>query len=312
MAGPLGSRSGPGQGRDRGSASSRCPTSTRSSTPRSASPKPASWTTTPGSPRSWSPTWPAGPLTLVRAPDGVEGERFFEKRCPPHAPDWVRRGGELDSCIVDDAADPGLAREPRRARAAHPPARGRRARDADGRRVRPRPGTTGDRPRLRPRRARPPVAPRPARPRRVRQDLRVEGPAPERAAERRASRRDRRDHQARSRSRSATCSPTADPDRVTVDMAKAARPATVFVDWSQNDDHKTTVSVYSLRIRPRPTVSTPVTWDEVSDALDSEDEDALDVRHRPLPRARRRPRRPLRREPHRARRSSPHSAEQLG
>ena len=42
-------------------------------------------------------------LTLVRAPDGVEGERFFEKRCPPHAPDWVHHGGALDSCIVDDA-----------------------------------------------------------------------------------------------------------------------------------------------------------------------------------------------------------------
>jgi bifunctional non-homologous end joining protein LigD len=60
-------------------------------------------------------------------------------------------------------------------------------------------------------------------------------------------------------------------------MTKAVRPNRVFVDWSQNDDHKTTVSVYSLRIRPRPTVSAPVTWDEVSDALDAEDEEALTI-----------------------------------
>ena len=37
----------------------------------------------------------------------------------------------------------------------------------------------------------------------------------------------------------------------------------MLVDWSQNDEHKTTVNVYSLRARERPTVSTPVTWDEV-------------------------------------------------
>ncbi|MFN2505486.1 MAG: hypothetical protein ABR540_14875, partial [Acidimicrobiales bacterium] len=38
----------------------------------------------------------------------------------------------------------------------------------------------------------------------------------------------------------------------------------VFIDWSQNDDSKTTVCVYSLRARPRPTVSTPVSWDELA------------------------------------------------
>jgi bifunctional non-homologous end joining protein LigD len=41
----------------------------------------------------------------------------------------------------------------------------------------------------------------------------------------------------------------------------------VFVDWSQNDDHKTTVSVYSLRARELPTVSTPVTWKDVETCL---------------------------------------------
>jgi bifunctional non-homologous end joining protein LigD len=51
-------------------------------------------------------------------------------------------------------------------------------------------------------------------------------------------------------------------------MAKAKRTGKVFVDWSQNDRHKTTVNVYSLRAMERPTVSTPVSWDEVSDAAD--------------------------------------------
>ena len=52
-------------------------------------------------------------------------------------------------------------------------------------------------------------------------------------------------------------------------MSKAKRGGKVFVDWSQNDRHKTTVNVYSLRAMERPTVSTPLTWDEVSDAADA-------------------------------------------
>lgn len=59
-------------------------------------------------------------------------------------------------------------------------------------------------------------------------------------------------------------------DRVTSTMAKAARPNKVFIDWSQNSRHKTTIAVYSLRARPRPTVSTPVTWDEIDAAASGE------------------------------------------
>lgn len=51
--------------------------------------------------------------------------------------------------------------------------------------------------------------------------------------------------------------------RVTTVMAKAERHGKVFVDWSQNAHHKTTIAPYSLRARPEPTVSTPVTWSEV-------------------------------------------------
>jgi bifunctional non-homologous end joining protein LigD len=46
-------------------------------------------------------------------------------------------------------------------------------------------------------------------------------------------------------------------------MTKAVRPGKVFVDWSQNNSAKTTVTVYSLRAKDEPTVSTPVTWAEV-------------------------------------------------
>jgi bifunctional non-homologous end joining protein LigD len=53
------------------------------------------------------------------------------------------------------------------------------------------------------------------------------------------------------------------PDLVVSDMKKALRVGKVFVDWSQNDDYKTTVCVYSLRAKERPTVSTPVEWKEV-------------------------------------------------
>ena len=61
------------------------------------------------------------------------------------------------------------------------------------------------------------------------------------------------------------------PELVVSDMKKAVRTNKVFVDWSQNDEHKTTISVYSLRAREQPTVSTPVTWDEVEQALKKKD-----------------------------------------
>jgi bifunctional non-homologous end joining protein LigD len=53
------------------------------------------------------------------------------------------------------------------------------------------------------------------------------------------------------------------PKQVTTVMAKVERPGKIFVDWSQNAHHKTTIAPYSLRARPEPTVSAPVSWDEV-------------------------------------------------
>jgi bifunctional non-homologous end joining protein LigD len=64
-------------------------------------------------------------------------------------------------------------------------------------------------------------------------------------------------------------------DLVVSDMKKAIRTGKVLVDWSQNDEHKTTISVYSLRARERPTVSTPLTWDEVERALKKKDPSLL-------------------------------------
>jgi bifunctional non-homologous end joining protein LigD len=62
----------------------------------------------------------------------------------------------------------------------------------------------------------------------------------------------------------------ADPNHVISNMKRSLRKGKVLVDWSQNSRHKTTVAVYSLRARPRPTVSTPVTWDEVESAASGE------------------------------------------
>ena len=61
-------------------------------------------------------------------------------------------------------------------------------------------------------------------------------------------------------------------------MSKAARKGKVFVDWSQNDEHKTTICVYSLRAKEEPTVSTPVTWDEVANCLKKKKADLLKFR----------------------------------
>ncbi len=65
------------------------------------------------------------------------------------------------------------------------------------------------------------------------------------------------------------------PKEVLSKMSKAERKGKVFVDWSQNHQRKTTIAVYSLRARERPTASTPVTWDEVEKALADEDPDLL-------------------------------------
>jgi len=67
------------------------------------------------------------------------------------------------------------------------------------------------------------------------------------------------------------------PSLVVSKMKKSLRGGKVLVDWSQNDPHKTTVCVYSLRAKDRPTVSAPVTWDEVERCFKKRDPSLLTI-----------------------------------
>lgn len=55
------------------------------------------------------------------------------------------------------------------------------------------------------------------------------------------------------------------PNQITTTMGASNRVGKTLIDWSQNSRHKTTIAPYSLRAKPQPTVSTPLTWDEVAD-----------------------------------------------
>ena len=212
------------------------------------------------------------PVTMVRLPDGVEGERFFEKRCPGHRPAWLRTvpldaGSTTMSCAIDDL--PGLVWTANLAALElHTPQ-----------------ATADD----------------PMRPTAMVFDLDPGAPADVRDCARVA--RDLLDlltqlglhavvktsgskglHMAVGLRPSVDAEATKafalalgrvleqrDAERVTVNMAREQRAGRVFVDWSQNDRHKTTVCAYSLRATARPQVSTPVTWDEVDDAITARD-----------------------------------------
>ena len=65
------------------------------------------------------------------------------------------------------------------------------------------------------------------------------------------------------------------PDLVVSRMAKDLRTGKVFIDWSQNDFHKTTVSVYSLRAKDKPAASAPIMWDEVDAAVKENNPESL-------------------------------------
>jgi bifunctional non-homologous end joining protein LigD len=65
------------------------------------------------------------------------------------------------------------------------------------------------------------------------------------------------------------------PGLIVTTQDRSVRPKKILIDWSQNTASKTTVSVYSMRARDRPTCSTPVTWDEVEEALEAGDSERL-------------------------------------
>ncbi len=110
---------------------------------------------------------------------------------------------------------------------------------------------------------------------RVREDVRIEGPAGLRAAQRSGRRPTSRP--SRSRTPSPTLLEQRHPELVVSSMAKPKRRGKVLIDWSQNDEHKTTVAVYSLRARERPSVSTPVDWKEVEACRDMNAPASLDL-----------------------------------
>jgi bifunctional non-homologous end joining protein LigD len=208
-------------------------------------------------------------VTLRRYPDGVEGGSFFEKRCPGHRPEWLptvlgpgdRRGG-IDYCCLDSAPALVWAANMAALEIHAPMARGfdidsptMCVFDLD-------PGA--------------PAALRECA--EVALDVRhvLERFGLDCFAKTSGSKGMQvyvplnlpHTHEQCSSFALAVAQvlQRAAPDSVTSTMAKAVRPGKIFVDYSQNSRHKTTVAVYSLRARPRPTVSTPVSWEEVDDA----------------------------------------------
>ena len=213
------------------------------------------------------------PLTLKRYPNGVEGQHFYEKRCPPHAPEWVRRqeASGINFCICDDLptlvwlanlADLELHTSLSLAEPIERPTV--LAFDLD-------PG--------------PPAAILECA--RVAFALRelLEPLGLEGFPKTSGSKGLQVYFPLNTETSYEETKPFAlavaqllerrHPELVVSSMRKALRAGKVFVDWSQNDQHKTTVSVYSLRARERPAVSTPVSWEELEDALEAGDPAAL-------------------------------------
>ena len=208
------------------------------------------------------------PLTLKRYPNGVDAPFFYEKRCPPHAPDWIQRApGSIPYCVVDGLASlvwvanlASLELHPSLSLAAAPEVPTVVAFDLD-------PGAPAD----------------VVDCARLAGDLRgmLEPLGLQCFAKTSGSKgmqvyvplNTPTTYNA-TRAFSQAVAVTLErqmPDRVVANMAKQRRVGRVFVDWSQNHPTKTTVAAYSLRAMPEPTVSTPVTWDEVDDARTADD-----------------------------------------
>ena len=213
------------------------------------------------------------PLTLKRYPNGVEGEFFYEKQCPRHRPDWVRtvpvysrrNKGDINFCVVDDlptlvwlAQLADLELHTSMALAERPEHPLQMVFDLD-----PGPGTdVVDCARVA------------VWLREIFDHFGLES-FPKTSGSKGLQlyvplNREGVGYSPGTKTFSRACAELLQkqhPDHVVSNMAKELRQGKVLVDWSQNDEHKTTVCVYSLRARERPTVSTPVTWDELDDAL---------------------------------------------
>ena len=207
------------------------------------------------------------PLTLKRYPDGVESQHFYEKQCPSHRPDWVatvsvpsRGRGHIDYCLANDAAtlawlgnladlelhtttmvfdlDPGPGADVLDCAEVALWLHG----TFEQLGLRTFVKTSGSK------------------------GLHAQVPL----------NTDVTYDETKPFARAvAELMEKTHPERVVSRMTKSLRAGRVLVDWSQNDEHKTTVCAYSLRARERPTVSTPVEWEELEAALDAGDAGAL-------------------------------------
>jgi len=219
------------------------------------------------------------PITLKRYPDGVDGFFFYEKQCPSHRPPWVqtaevpsrREAGKIDYCMINDLralvwaanlADLELHTFLHRAPAITRPTA--LALDLD-------PGAPADivaccRVALRLRKIFESLGMQSFPKTSGSKGLQIFVPLnvattyeKTKAFAHTLAGRLEREH----------------PEEVVSRMQKSLRKGKVLIDWSQNDEHKTTVNVYSLRAKNRPTVSTPVTWQEVRKVASSGDGTAL-------------------------------------
>lgn len=218
------------------------------------------------------------PLTLKRYPNGVDAEFFYEKRCPKFRPDWLKTAhviggtvGPIDFCQVDDAASlawianlasielhPLLCKSPHFDRPTMmvfdfdpgPPAG-----VIDAARIALRTHDLLEQVGLQ-------CWPKTSGGKGIHLAVPLNTPVKFEDTK----------HFARAIAEALEASY---PNEVLSNMSKALRKNKVFVDWSQNDQHKTTACVYSLRARSRPTVSTPITWKELESAVKKHDAEAI-------------------------------------
>ncbi|MGQ0824154.1 MAG: non-homologous end-joining DNA ligase [Actinomycetota bacterium] len=205
------------------------------------------------------------PPTLVRAPDGPAGQRFFEKRCPPHHPDWVPTivnvaAAGAQACVVEElpalvwlANLAALEIHTHQWKVDDPEHPTAMVLDLDP----GEPATIVDccRVALELRELLDQLGLRAVVKTSGGKGLHISVPLNSGIAT---------DDDTKNFALAlGQMLESRDPKRVTVDMAKEKRRRRVFIDWSQNDNHKTTVCAYSLRIRDQPTASTPIAWDEV-------------------------------------------------
>jgi bifunctional non-homologous end joining protein LigD len=211
------------------------------------------------------------PLTLKRFPDGVEKFNFYEKRCPKHRPDWVKtatvladRVGEIDFCLCENRATliwmaqlASLELHPSLAKATNVDRPTVLAFDLD-------PGPPADvidccRIAIRLRELFSDFGlecfPKTSGSKGMQVYVPLNRPSVG------------YDDTGPFAHAIALLLEKQSPQEVVSKMTKKLRRGKVFVDWSQNNRHKTTIAVYSLRAKDRPTASTPLEWDEVESAL---------------------------------------------